>query len=119
MGTLSPYLLVACQADPGRASQRFNCVPEHDWPEMPASPYTDRGRRTKEDRFIEDFPWFGGRPGPSATKFLAVWVTMLVLLVLGVIYAMVTLHICTAIGLFVLLVVIAVLPRLFLYGSRI
>jgi hypothetical protein len=86
---------------------------------MPASPCTDRGRRTKNDRFIEDFPWFGGRPGPSATKFFAVWVTLIVLLAVGMIYAFVTLNIRTGIGLFVLLVVVATLQTLFLYGSRI
>jgi hypothetical protein len=48
-----------------------------------------------------------------------VWVTLIVLLAVGMIYAFVTLNICTGIGLFVLLVVVATLPTLFLYGSRI
>lgn len=86
---------------------------------MPASPYSDRGRRTKNDRFIEDFPWFGGRPGPSAVKFFAIWVTLIVLLAVGTIYAMITLQICMGIGLFILLVIVAVLPSMFLIGSRI
>lgn len=86
---------------------------------MPNSPYTDRGRRTRDDRLIEDFPWLGGRPGPSAVKFFAVWVTLLVVLVVGVIVAIATLHICTAIGLFILIAIVATLPRLLLYGSRI
>jgi len=33
--------------------------------------------------------------------------------------AIVTFHICTAIGLIILIAIIATLPRLFLYGSRI
>jgi len=86
---------------------------------MPASPYSDRGRRTKNDRFIEDFPWFGGRPGPSAVKFFAIWVTLIVLLAFGMIYAMITLQICMGIGLFILLIIVAVLPSMFLIGSRI
>jgi len=76
-------------------------------------------KRTGRDDWIEDWPWFGGRPGSKATKWLALYVVLLVTFALAIIYAFVTLQICLAVGLIVVLVVVAVLPSLFLIGSRI
>ncbi len=76
-------------------------------------------KRTGRDDWIEDWPWFGGRPGVKATKFLALYVVLLVAFALGIIYAVITLRICLAVALIAALVIVAVLPSLFLIGSRI
>lgn len=76
-------------------------------------------RRTGTDDWIEDWPWFGGRPGKKATKWFALYVLLIVALVLLTIYAVVTLQICAAVVLFVICACVAALPRLFLIGSRI
>ncbi len=80
---------------------------------------TPRGRRTTVDKFIEDWPWFGGKPGKAAMGIFAVWFVILCLLAVLIILAFITRHICTAVFLIFLTAVIATLPRLFLYGSRI
>ena len=76
-------------------------------------------KRTGRDDWLEDWPWFGGRPGKKATKWFALYVLLLVAFVLAIFYAVFTLQICVAAVLILVLVAIAALPRLFLIGSRI
>lgn len=78
-----------------------------------------RRKKYTDDEVINAWPWFGGMPGKAARKIFAIWVTALVLLVVGVIYAIATLHICLTIVLIVIIVVMAVLPSVSLIGSRI
>ncbi|MGQ9587701.1 MAG: hypothetical protein ACUVT7_04895 [Thermoplasmata archaeon] len=80
---------------------------------------TQRGRRTAQDKFIEDWPWFGGKPGKAAIGVFTLWFVILCILAVLIILAFVTRHICTAVFLILLTAAIALLPRLFLYGSRI
>jgi len=71
------------------------------------------------DDFLNDFPWVGGTPGRRAVKFTAVWVTLLVVLAVSILASFITMHFVLA-GIFIILtVVVAVLPQLFLVGSRI
>jgi hypothetical protein len=58
-------------------------------------------------------------PGRAARRMSALWVTGLVVLVVGGIYAIATLQICVAAVFFVIVVVLAVLPTAGLIGSRI
>jgi uncharacterized membrane protein YhaH (DUF805 family) len=76
-------------------------------------------RKCTDDEVIKAWPWFGGTPGKAARKIFAVWVTMLVLLVVGAIYAIVTLQICVAIVIVGMIVVLAMIPSVGLIGSRI
>lgn len=76
-------------------------------------------RRTGKDDWIEDWPWFGGRPGQKATGWFALYVVLLVTLVLLIFYALWRLQICAAVVLIVVCAIVASLPRLFLIGSRI
>jgi len=76
-------------------------------------------RRTGTDDWIEDWPWFGGRPGKKAGKWFALYVIMLVAFVLLIIYAFVTLQICLGVVLIIVCAIVAALPSLFLIGSRI
>jgi uncharacterized membrane protein YhaH (DUF805 family) len=76
-------------------------------------------RKPTDDEVIMAWPWFGGTPGRVARKIFALWIVALVALMVLTIYAFVTLHLCLAIGLIFVIAVIAVLPSLFLIGSRI
>jgi len=80
---------------------------------------TVKGRRTTQDKFIEDFPYFGGRPGKHAAGFMAVWVALLCLMVALIIISFVSGDICLGVALIGLTAVIGTLPALFLIGSRI
>ncbi len=76
-------------------------------------------RKYSDDDVIKAWPWFGGAPGKAARTIFGFWVALLVLLAVLTLYAFATLHICLGIGLFVVIVVVAVLPTMFLIGSRI
>lgn len=76
-------------------------------------------RKPTDDEIIKAWPWFGGTPGRAARKVFALWVVALVALMLLTIYAFVTLNICLGVGLIFVIALIAVLPSLFLIGSRI
>jgi hypothetical protein len=76
-------------------------------------------KRTGTDDWIEDWPWFGGRPGRKAGKWFALYVLLLVAFVLLIIYAFVTLQICLGVALILICAIVAALPSLFLIGSRI
>lgn len=76
-------------------------------------------RKAGKDEWIEDWPWFGGKPGKSARMYFAIYVVALVVLIVLIVLAIATLHICTAILLVIICACFAALPRLFLYGSRI
>lgn len=75
--------------------------------------------RESEDAFLDDFPWIGGKPGRRAVRFTAVWVTALVALAVMILVSFATMNFVLAALLITLLVVVAVLPQLFLIGSRI
>ena len=76
-------------------------------------------RRTGTDDWIEDWPWFGGKPGKKAGRWFALYVVLLVTFVLLIFYAIYTLQICAALILIIVCACVAALPRLFLIGSRI
>jgi Flp pilus assembly protein TadB len=76
-------------------------------------------KRTGRDDWIEDWPWFGGRPGGKAGKLFALYVLILVAFVLAIFYAIYTLQVCAAVVLILVCAGIAALPHLFLIGSRI
>jgi len=80
---------------------------------------TQRGRRTTTDRWIEDWPWVGGKPGKAASKVFWIWFLLLVLMAFLILLAFITMHICLAVALILVTAVIGTLPTLFLYGSRI
>jgi hypothetical protein len=80
---------------------------------------TVKGRRTTQDKFIEDFPYFGGRPGKHAAGFVAIWVALLCLMVALIIISFASGDICLGIGLIILTAIIGTLPAIFLIGSRI
>lgn len=77
-----------------------------------------RGRGDK-DGFLNDFPWVGGAPGRRAVKFTAVWIALLVVLALSILLSFITMHFVLAFIFIALTVVVAMLPTLFLVGSRI
>lgn len=76
-------------------------------------------KRTGRDDWIEDWPWFGGRPGSKATGWFALYVVLLVTFVILIFYALLTLQICAAVVLILVCALVASLPRLFMIGSRI
>lgn len=71
------------------------------------------------DAFLNDFPWIGGKPGRRAVRFTAVWITALVFLAVAIVVSFVTMQFALAVLFIIVLVVVAVLPHLFLVGSRI
>ena len=78
-----------------------------------------KGRRTTDDKFIEDWPWFGGPPGKYARKAFAIWVVALVGLTLLILYAFINRRICLGVFLVFLTAIVGILPSFFLVGSRI
>lgn len=76
-------------------------------------------RAKGKDDFLNDFPWIGGKPGRRAMRFTAIWVTMLVVLAVSILISFITMHFILAAVFIVLTVAVAVLPTLFLVGSRI
>ena len=80
---------------------------------------TQRGRRTATDRWIEDWPWVGGKPGKAASPVFWIWFLLLVVLALLILLSFITMHFCLAAVLILVTAVIGTLPTLFLYGSRI
>ena len=78
-----------------------------------------KGRRTTDDRFIEDWPYFGGPPGKYARKAFAVWIVALVCLMLLILYSFINGRICMGVFLIFLTALVGVLPSFFLIGSRI
>jgi len=78
-----------------------------------------KGRRTKEDKFVEDWPYFGGPPGKNARMVFAVWVVALVGLALSILYAFINGRICMGVFLVFLTALVGILPAFFLVGSRI
>lgn len=76
-------------------------------------------REAGKDDFLNDFPWIGGKPGRRAMKFTAVWVTLLVILAISIVVSFITLHFVLAVVFIIATVFVAVLPQLFLVGSRI
>jgi hypothetical protein len=76
-------------------------------------------KRTGTDDWIEDWPWFGGRPGKKAGKWFALYVLLLVAFVLLIFYAFYTLQICVGVVLIFVCAGVAALPSLFMIGSRI
>jgi hypothetical protein len=76
-------------------------------------------REGTKDGFLDDFPWIGGTPGARAVKFTAIWVALLVAFSVLTLVCLATLHFILA-GVFIALIVAtAILPQLFLVGSRI
>ncbi len=76
-------------------------------------------RAQGKDDFLNDFPWVGGTPGRRAKAFTAIWVTLLVVLAVSILLSFITMHFVLAFVFIALTVVVAVLPQLFLIGSRI
>lgn len=76
-------------------------------------------REGSRDDFLNDFPWIGGTPGRRAMKFTAIWVTLLVVLAVSILVSLITMHFALAIVFIIATVIVAVLPQLFLIGSRI
>lgn len=76
-------------------------------------------RAESKDGFLNDFPWVGGTPGRRAMRFTAIWVALLVVLAVSILLSFITMHFVLAALFIILTVVVAVLPTLFLVGSRI
>jgi len=74
---------------------------------------------SRPDDFLNDFPWIGGAPGKRAVAFTVGWVTLLVVLAMGTLFAFITFHFVAGIILIILIAVTATAPTLFLIGSRI
>lgn len=76
-------------------------------------------RAQDRDGFLNDFPWIGGTPGRRAMRFTAIWITLLVILAVSILLSFATMHFVLAFILIFLTALVAVLPTLFLIGSRI
>lgn len=72
-----------------------------------------------KDDFLNDFPWIGGKPGRRAMTFTVVWILILVVLAVSILLSFVTMHFLLAFVFIFLTALVAVLPTLFLVGSRI